>query len=183
MHMNHVFSKGKRKRIFSWENLTPQRIQEGRGELGTQMPVLIHRLMDNALYEVLSQQHGEAAANSYFRMAGVLAGRAFASNVLDSEVSTHTFLANLQEAFIQLKIGILRVEHHDANTGEIIITVGEDIGCSGLPVTNETVCHYDEGFLTGVFQMYTKQSYEFQEIDCWANGARFCRFKGLISMQ
>jgi predicted hydrocarbon binding protein len=70
------------------------------------------------------------------------------------------------------------MEKLDNETGEIVLTVGEDLDCSGLPVTGETVCSYDEGFLAGVLEAYTGTAYNVREVDCWASGARVCRFKG-----
>lgn len=51
----------------------------------------------------------------------------------------------------------MRIEKFDMNTGEAILTVGEDLDCSGLPFTGETVCNYDEGFLAGILKEYTKK--------------------------
>jgi predicted hydrocarbon binding protein len=77
-----------------------------------------------------------------------------------------------------MKIGILRMEMFDPKTGDLVLTVGQDLDCSGLPVTNETVCNYDEGFIAGILEVYTGTKYEVREVDCWANGDRVCRFNG-----
>ncbi|MDR1184579.1 MAG: 4-vinyl reductase, partial [Coriobacteriales bacterium] len=66
----------------------------------------------------------------------------------------------------------------DADTGNLVLTVGQDLDCSGLPMTNETVCFYDEGFIAGILETYTGKKYDVREIDCWANGDRVCRFQG-----
>lgn len=178
--MEHIFSKHKVESGLSWEALSAQRIKEGRGDLGETMPVMVHRLMERALYECLVQDKGRDQADHYFRMAGKLAGEAFAANALDLNVDMNTFLANLQTIFLDLKIGILRLELLNDTTGEIILTVGEDLTCSGIPITGNTVCHYEEGFISGVFHVYTKHPCTFREIDCWATGARICRFQGFI---
>ncbi|MGO5051014.1 hypothetical protein ACTQ6A_00640 [Lachnospiraceae bacterium LCP25S3_G4] len=44
------------------------------------------------------------------------------------------------------------------DNGEAILTVGEDLDCSGLPITGETVCNFDEGFLAGILKVYTKKN-------------------------
>ena len=54
--------------------------------------------------------------------------------------------------------------------------MGEDLDCSGLPITGEVVCNYDEGFIAGILHVYTGQVYDVREIDCWATGDRTCRF-------
>ena len=56
------------------------------------------------------------------------------------------------------------------------LTVSEDLDCSGLPVTGETVCVYDEGFIAGILEAYTNRPFEVREIDCWSTGDRTCRF-------
>ena len=66
----------------------------------------------------------------------------------------------------------------EAYTGQE--TVGEDLDCSGLPVTGETVCNYDEGFLAGILKVYTKKDYVVTEVDCWATGSRVCRFEANV---
>lgn len=176
--MENVFiRKGKHSR-FSWDQLGD--IQEGRGALGEEMPVLVYRLMQYTMLDVLSKAYGEEKANEYFRRAGHLAGTEFSKNVLDLNVDFNTFIAQLQKSLRELKVGILRMEDFNQKTGTIVLTVGEDLDCSGLPVTNETVCNYDEGFIAGILEAYTGNRYEVREVDCWASGDRVCRFKGEV---
>lgn len=165
-------------RGFTWSSLGD--IPKGRSHLGEDMPVLVYRLMQYTMLDVLSKSVGAEQAHQYFRDAGFLAGVEFARNVLDLQADFNTFLANLQKILRDLKIGILRMESFDDLTGDIVLTVSEDLDCSGLPVTNETVCHYDEGFLAGILEVYTGKRYNVREIDCWANGDRVCRFHGVI---
>ena len=89
-------------------------------------------------------------------------------------------MSHLQKVLEESKIGILRLERFDPATGEATLTVGEDLDCSGLPITGETVCNYDEGFLAGVLKVYTKRNYVVTEVDCWATGSRVCRFEAKV---
>jgi predicted hydrocarbon binding protein len=73
-------------------------------------------------------------------------------------------------------VGILRIEKADLENLELVMTVSEDLDCSGLPVIDETVCEYDEGFIAGVLQVYTGKEFHVREVDCWASGERTCRF-------
>ena len=161
--------------IFSWDTLGD--IKEGRGDLGEEMPVLVYRLMQFTMLDVLSKAYGLEAANGYFKDAGFLAGTEFAKNVLDLNTDFNTFVANLQKALEDLKIGILRIEAFEEDGNRLVLTVGQDLDCSGLPITNENVCIYDEGFIGGILHAYTGKSYDVQEIDCWACGDRVCRFQ------
>jgi predicted hydrocarbon binding protein len=176
--MQNVFSTIKKHSIFSWENIGD--IKKGRGDLGEEMPVLVYRLMQYTMLDVLSKEFGEDKANEFFSKAGFLAGSEFAKNVMDLKADFNTFFANLQKALKDLKIGILRMEAYDAESGDITLTVEQDLDCSGLPITNETVCTYDEGFISGILGAYTGKNYKVLEVDCWASGDRVCRFEGKI---
>ena len=177
--MKNIFLQKKQHCLFSWEILS--NIKEGRGELGEEMPVLVYRLMQYTMLDILSKAYGEDIANEHFRQAGRLAGMEFSQNILDLKVDFNTFITNLQKSLQELKIGILRMEVFKPETGEIILTVGQDLDCSGLPITNETVCNYDEGFIAGILESYTGKKYDVKEIDCWASGDRVCRFNGKVS--
>jgi predicted hydrocarbon binding protein len=174
----NIFKRDATLHEFQWENLGD--VKEGRGDLGEEMPVLIYRLMQYTMLDILTKDFGANKANEYFVRAGHLAGMEFAKNNLDLSVDFHTFSANLQAALKELKIGILRLETFDPDTGSIVLTVGQDLDCSGLPITNETVCNYDEGFISGILESYTGKKYFVKEIDCWANGDRVCRFSGSV---
>ena len=173
----NVFSKGNHS-DFVWDKLG--NIEEGRCELGEEMPVLVYRLLEYALNDVLHKELGDEGANNIWRRAGWLAGSEFAKNVLSLDADFNAFIAQLQKILKDLRIGILRVEAFDAESGDFTLTVAEDLDCSGLPPSGELVCNYDEGFLAGVLEAYTGKSYHVREVDCWASGDRVCRFKGTV---
>ena len=175
--MENVFNvfKEASKKEFKWESLGD--IKYGRGDLGDEMPVIVYRLMQFTLLDALSSELGLEKANDYFRKAGYLAGTEFAKNILTLDMDFDHFVSHLQEALKMLKIGILRMEFYNPEDGKIILTVAEDLDCSGLPITNESVCVYDEGFISGILEAYTGKAYEVRETDCWATGDRVCRFK------
>ena len=173
--MENVFKEVIENNAFSWASLG--NIKEGRSNLGEEMPVLVYRLMQFTLFDVLSREFGKEEANRYLSKAGYLAGTEFARNILDLKVDLDIFVANLQKALEKWKIGILRIEAINEKAEEIILTIAEDLDCSGLPITGETVCNYDEGFLSGILNVDTGKLYRVREIDCWVNGDRVCRFK------
>jgi len=174
--MENIFMKNKSHDEFSWDKLGD--IKEGRGDLGVEMPVVVYRLMQYTMLDVLSKAYGTDKANEHFQKAGFLAGSEFAKNTLDLTVDFNTFIANLQKSLLDLKIGVLRMESFCNETGKIVLTVGQDLDCSGLPITHENVCIYDEGFIAGILEVYTGTKYDVREVDCWANGDRVCRFNG-----
>lgn len=161
--------------IFSWEKLGD--IKRGREDLGEEMPVMVYRLLEYSMNHVLSEEYGVEQSNELFRKAGYLAGTEFAKNVLDLSLPLDEFAAQLQKTLKDLKIGIMRIEEISEEADTILLTVAQDLDCSGLPPTDEVICNYDEGFLAGILKVYTNKNYIVREIDCWANGARVCRFK------
>jgi len=172
--MANLFQKPSTIHEFSWANLGD--IKEGRSDLGEDMPVLVYRLMQFTMLDTLSKEYGNEKANDLFRRAGSLAGTEFAKSQLDLTVDLNAFLSQLTKVLAEYKIGILRMEAFDSQTGNLVLTVGQDLDCSGLPVTDEVVCHYDEGFISGILHTYTGVEYDVKEIACWSNGDRVCRF-------
>lgn len=163
---------------FTWSALGD--ITKGRPNLGTQLPVAVYRIFEYAMFDVLTHKFGLEEGQELFRQAGHTAGMEFAKNVLAITLEPTAFFADLAEKLFALKIGILRVEKFDPTEGSFILTVGEDLDCSGLPPTGEMVCNYDEGFLAGIMEAYSKEKYEVKEIDCWSSGAKTCRFMGKV---
>ncbi len=163
---------------FTWDNIGD--VIDGRQNLGEDMPVFVYRLFQFTIKDELAKRYGNDAPIEIFRNAGDLAGREFANKLLDLSLDFNEFIAHLQKTLEDSKIGVLRIEKFDPETGEAILTVSEDLDCSGLPVTGETVCNYDEGFIAGILKAYTKKNYVVTEIDCWATGSRVCRFEAKI---
>jgi predicted hydrocarbon binding protein len=161
---------------FVWENLGD--IKNGRPHLGEEVPVMVYRIYEYAIYDILSHELGEERAQELIRAAGLKAGHEFALHALDVTKEFNSFIADLVNKLITLRVGVLRIEDFDSSSGRFTVTVAEDLDCSGLPETGEVVCHYDEGFIAGIFEAYTNKKYTVREIDCWATGDKVCRFKG-----
>lgn len=161
---------------FFWSHV--KEIGAGRKNLGEDVPVWVYRLMQYTMKDALVKRFGHDEMVEILREGGALAGKEFAGHVLDLSLPPSAFFAQLQQVLEGGRVGILRVERFDEESGEVVLTISEALGCSGLPVLGEAVCNYDEGFLRGIMEMYTKQPYEMLEVDCWATGARVCRFRG-----
>jgi len=159
---------------FQWEDLGD--IELGRPNLGPQLPVTVYRLAQYTLREAIAQRYGDDTAGDLLRDAGWIAGREFCLHVLDRNQPLTAFIAQLQTRLRDLGIGVLRVERADPESLTFLLTVSEDLDCSGLPITGTTVCDYDEGFFAGLLYAYTGQSFSAREIDCWTTGDRTCRF-------
>jgi predicted hydrocarbon binding protein len=57
-----------------------------------------------------------------------------------------------------------------------VLTVDEDLDCSGLPELSYEICTYDEGLIAGVLESFAGVPFNVKEIDCWCTGDRTCRF-------
>ncbi|MEZ5359829.1 MAG: V4R domain-containing protein [Candidatus Zixiibacteriota bacterium] len=160
--------------MFRWSDLGD--VNFGRPNLGQNVPVLVYRLLQYTLKNVLVDEFGSDKANEIFIRGGRLAGIHFCRNLLNKSLPLEGFLSNLQKTLKDNSIGILRVESADQDEMHFVLTVAEDLDCSGLPFENKTVCQYDEGFISGVMEEYTGGIFNAKEIDCWASGDRVCRF-------
>ena len=177
-----MFKEERNQTTFTWEDLGD--IETGRPNLGLMVPVLAYRLLQYTMRDVLITELGVQKANEIFVKSGRSAGLHFCKNMLDVTLGSNDFIAELQQTLKEQKIGILRVEKVDLEKMSMVLTVAEDLDCSGLPFTNEVVCQYDEGFIAGILEAYTGRSFQAKEIDCWASGDRVCRFKvGIISAE
>ena len=169
-----MFKEERQEGVFDWAMLG--KIQEGRPNLGSTTDVSVYRLMQFTLRDVLIKEFGVEAADRVFYEAGRTAGRHFYGNLITKKDSFNDFVANLQEVLRELRVGILRVEKADLENLSFTLTVAEDLDCSGLPVCNETICTYDEGFISGLLLAHTGKEFKVKEVDCWCSGDRVCRF-------
>jgi hypothetical protein len=152
-------------------------IIEGRPNLGPSMDIIVYRLMQFTLRDVIITELGVKAADNIFYRAGEEAGREFCKALINKGNDFNEFIKQVQGLLKDLKIGILRVEKADLKHLNFTVTIAEDLDCSGLPVCEETICTYDEGFLDGLLSEYTGKSFEVKEVDCWCSGDRVCRFE------
>lgn len=159
---------------FKWEDIGD--IELGRPNLGQLTHVAVYRLMQYTMKAVLEKEYGAKQANKIFIDSGRLAGTEFCKNILDVNLPLNEFIAQLHNKLIELSVGILKVEKSNTETLSFTLTVSEDLDCSGLPISGNTICDYDEGFIEGIFNVYTGKKFTVKEIDCWATGDRTCRF-------
>ena len=160
---------------FRWQDLGD--IAHCRPNLGPMVPVLVYRLLQYTLRATLASEFGAEKAGEILIRAGRLAGARFCENALDRSLEFNAFVSQLQRVLREQSVGILRVERADLEEMTFVLTVAEDVDCSGLPCSDEVVCQYDEGFIAGIFEAYTGKPFTAREIDCWASGDRVCSFE------
>jgi predicted hydrocarbon binding protein len=175
-----LFKEERNTNEFSWTHLG--NIQQGRPNLGPLCTVLGYRLLQYTLRDELIKQFDVEKGKEIFQNAGRRAGEEFCKEILDTSLDFNGFVKDLQQKLKDYMIGILRIEKADMDALSFTLTVEEDLDCSGLPVSDETVCEYDEGFVEGILKIYTGKQFTVKEVDCWASGDRVCRFSAKAKM-
>jgi uncharacterized protein len=159
---------------FSWDLLGD--IPLGRPNLGPNTRLEVYRLMQFSLRDMLERRLGTAETDEIFLQAGRLAGKEFYCHFLGHLNDFSDFANGLQAILKEMNIGILRFEKADLENYSFVLTIAEDLDCSGLPELGYEICTYDEGFVRGLLEEYTRQKFTVREIDCWCTGSRTCRF-------
>ncbi|MFP4395455.1 MAG: V4R domain-containing protein [Anaerolineales bacterium] len=163
-----------RKYDFSWDLLGD--IALGRPNLGQYTRLEVYRLMQFCFRDVLEHNYSTEAADRIFYEAGHLAGSEFYTHMMHEPDDFDAFVRDLQNVLKEMGIGILRVEKADLEQGSFVLTVSEDLDCSGLPELDYEICVYDEGFIAGLMESFTGKPFKVKEVDCWCTGDRTCRF-------
>ncbi len=174
-----MFKEERDKLKFDWSMIG--NVGEGRPNLGVTMDVSVYRLMQFTLRDVLIEKFDAETADRIFYEAGKHAGKEFYKELVTKKDDFNEFVVELQELLKKLKIGILRIEEADLEKMKFMLTVAEDLDCSGLPASDETICTYDEGFISGLLSEYTGKNFSTKEVDCWCSGDRVCRFEANLA--
>ncbi len=170
-----MFKEERQSSHFTWAQLGD--IGWGRPNLGFNTSVAIYRLMQFTLRDAIIKHTDVKTADRIFYDAGRTAGNSIYQEMLNQPKDFSEFVSSLQEALRELAIGILRIETSDLTAQRFVLTIAEDLDCSGLPIVNESVCTYDEGFIAGLFSAHFGRDFLARETDCWCTGDRVCRFE------
>ena len=170
-----MFKEERKEPQFDWSMIGD--IAVGRPNLGDTMNVSVYRLMQFTMRDVMIAELGVTKTDRLFYQAGEKAGQEFSRQLLDKDLDLDSFFQQLQDLLATLKIGILRIEAADLDDMRFVLTISEDLDCSGLPVSDETICTYDEGFIAGILMEFTGSFFAVKEVDCWCSGDRVCRFE------
>ena len=170
-----------RKYEFNWDLLGDT--QEGRPNLGPMVRVEIYRLLKFCIRDILEKNYNTETADKLLYEAGQLAGKQFYQNIIEEAKNFSDFIKSLQLTLEDKGIGILRIESADYDQGKFILSISEDLDCSGLPELDYEVCVYDEGFIAGLLESFTGKKFKVKEIDCWCTGDRTCRFMAEITKE
>ena len=169
-----MFKEERDESQFAWTMLGD--IEKGRPNLGPMVHVSVYRLMQFTLRDILIRELGVEKTDKIIFEAGKKAGQEYCANILTEKQDLNGMFADLQRTMKELGIGIFRVESADFEKGSFVVTVAEDLDCSGIPVCSEEICTYDEGFIAGLLLAYSGKDFKVKEVDCWGTGERVCRF-------
>jgi len=164
---------------FEWSHLGD--IKAGRPNLGPTTSVAIYRLMQFTLRDAAIKHTNVDKAERIFYDAGYNSGKAIYENLLIPVKDINELASKLQNILKELNVGILRFEKVDTENMNFVLTVSEDLDCSGLPMIKEVICTFDEGLVAGIFETFTGSPFKVKEIDCWCTGDRTCRFEAKLA--
>ncbi len=170
-----MFREEREEFRFDWSMLGD--LDAGRTHLGPTTTVAMYRLMQYTLRDSLIRHTNVETADRVFFDAGAVAGKAIYDNLLDNPADVAELIARLQAVLRSLNVGILRVEKSNLDTREFVLTVAEDLDCSGLPLMDEAICTFDEGLIAGILERHLGIPFHVKEVDCWGTGDRVCRFE------
>lgn len=170
-----MFKEDSNEFRFQWSHLGD--IKKGRPNLGPTTTVAMYRLMQFTLRDSAIMHTGAETTARIFYDAGYNAGRALYENMVAPVADFAELVSKLQHLLEELNVGILRIEEADLENLNFILTVSEDLDCSGLPLHEEAICTFDEGLIAGIFETFTNVKFKVREIDCWCTGDRTCRFR------
>jgi predicted hydrocarbon binding protein len=162
-----------RKYEFYWGLIGDLEI--GRPNLGNETRVEIYRLMQFTFRDALEKRFGTDIADEVFYAAGRIAGKEFYEHFLKEAKDLSSFVKLTQTAMREYGIGVFRVEKADDDIKKLVVTVSEDLDCSGLPELDYEVCKYDEGMIAGIMESFTGNVYDVKVVAWWCTGDRTCR--------
>ena len=115
----------------------------------------MYRLLQFATRVVLERSLGpEEAARILYR--GRLRDRAGTGAGRYRPCSGSRFVcAAASGSALELGVGAIRFEKTDLDAGEIVLTVSEDLDCSGVEEYGEAICTYDEGLIAALLGEFT----------------------------
>jgi diguanylate cyclase (GGDEF)-like protein len=106
--------------------------------------------MQYTFRDILERHVGTAKTDTIFYEAGYLAGQELYKKFFSGIREFGDFLSSVRTTLKDMGVGIMRVEKADMEKKSFVITVSEDLECSGLPELDYEVCVYDEGFLAAL---------------------------------
>ncbi len=141
-----------------------------RPVLGEEIPILIFRAFRIYSGEYLKDLMGEKGAVVLFQNAGRELGRELGEKLKDEDLER--YLSNVQSFVKDSKIGLLVVEEIDQR--KAVLRLDECITCAGMPNIGARICHFETGFVAGIFETFMEKKVRAVETKCNAMGEGTC---------
>lgn len=114
------------------------------------------------------------------KLDGVLrdCGRKVGKEVISKHIIGSTFkeiLSDVGRFWEKHELG--RVEVVEMGENHATIRVYDCYDCANMPNIGKTICHLDEGMLSGIFEAKLGDRYEAVEVKCWGNGYTYCEIR------
>lgn len=94
------------------------------------------------------------------------AGKVLGENAVEKGLVTS--VEDLSKFALNQRLGIYDIVSQEGS--RVVINVYESISSAGIPNIGKTVCHFERGFLTGVFSKLSKRRVIVTETRCWGTG-------------
>ncbi len=144
-----------------------------RPQLGEEIPILIFRAFRVFSGEYLRDILGDKGAVVLFQNAGRELGRSLGEKLKSDSVEG--YLENVGAFMKESKIGLLVPERVEKDEG--ILRIEECITCSGMPNIGMRICHFEAGFVAGLFESFLRKKVKATETKCNAMGEGVCEVK------
>ena len=141
-----------------------------RPELGEEVPILIFRAFRVYAGEYLKNTIGEKGALVLFQNAGRELGKELGARLRDEKLES--YLSKVQSFVKDTKVGLLVVEEMDKE--KAVLRLDECITCAGMPNIGARICHFEAGFVAGVFESFLGRKVRATETKCNAMGEETC---------
>ena len=152
------------------EDILDQISKVKRDKLGTDIPILIFRVLRHYTNVYASDLLGERASNILFINAGKALGEALGQRLYDEDLNK--YLENIVKFVEDEKIGILKIAHLDDS--KLVVQLDECITCAGMDNIGKRICFFEVGLVAGLVEKYLGKRVIAQETKCNANGEGTC---------
>ena len=141
-----------------------------RPQLGEEIPILIFRAFRVFSGEYLRDILGDRGAVVLFQNAGRELGRSLGEKL--KRDSVESYLENVGAFMKETEIGLLVPERIEESEG--VLRIEECITCSGMPNVGMRICHFEAGFVAGLFESFLGKKMKATETKCNAMGEGVC---------
>ena len=152
------------------EEILSQVSKVKRDKLGTDIPILIFRVLRHYTHFYASDLLGEKASNILFVNAGKALGEELGNILYDQDLNN--YLKKISKFIEEEKIGILKIVELTEN--KLVVQLDECITCAGMDNIGKRICFFEVGIVAGLVERYLGKKVLAKETKCGANGEGIC---------